>query len=86
MNVNLTIRKLNAIVLKMAELTVEERNVLKSRFCSILAELLEEFEASNSVASKTVATKYLADVKAGNYIKAIDCLEDIEGMNTNLFF
>lgn len=86
MNVQLTIRKLNAIILKMAETDVEGRKALKTKFCSELASFLEELEASNSVASKTVAEKYLADVKEGNYIKAVDCLESIEEMNPKHFF
>lgn len=86
MNVDLTVRKLNSIILDMAEVGVERRIALKNRFCFILAELLEECEASNSVASKTLAENYLADVKEGNYLKAVYCLEDIEGMNKNHFF
>lgn len=86
MNVELTVRKLNAIILKMAEADVVGRKTLKSKFCSELAKLLEEFEASNSVASKSVAEKYLADVTEGNYFKAVECLEDLEGMNKNHFF
>lgn len=86
MNVELTIRKLNAIVLKILESDVEGRETLKSKFCSELSLLLEDFEDSNSVASKTLAEVYLADVKEGNYIKATNCLEDIEGMNKNHFF
>lgn len=86
MNVELTVKNLNEIVLKMAETDVEGRKALKSDFCSELTSLLEEFETSNSVASKTIAEKYLADVKEGNYIKAVDCLEYIEGMNKNHFF
>lgn len=86
MNVELTVRKLNSLILDMSEDGVERRIALKNKFCSILAELLEEFENSNSVATKTIAEVYLADVKEGNYLKAVYCLEDIEGMNKNHFF
>lgn len=87
MNVQLTIRKLNGIALKMATTDVEGRIALKNAFCKELTSFLEEVEATgSSIASKTIVEKYLEPVKEGNYIKAIDCLEDLEGMNKNHFF
>lgn len=87
MNVNFTIRKLNGMIFDMEKATtVDERIDLKNRFCSELAKLLEEFETSDSVASKSIAEVYLTEVKNGNYIKALDCLEYLEGANKDLLF
>jgi len=87
MNVQLTIRKLNAIVLKMANTDVEGKIALKNAFCKELTSFLEEVKATgSSVASETIVEKYLEPVKEGNYIKAMDCLEFLEGMNKNHLF
>ena len=86
MNVKFTIRKLNGMIFDMANATVDERIDLKNRFCSELAKLLEEFEASDSVACKSIAEVYLTEVRNGNYIKALDCLEYLEGVNKDLLF
>ena len=90
MNVELTITELTEILLKMNEANYNGRLALKSSFCSKMAELLEEFKNSKSVASKTIAKSYLAEVKGEDsnkaYDKALNCYDLLKGINTDMLF
>lgn len=81
---NQTINKLNGIINEMAN--TEDKQALKAKFCNMLTGLLYNLQEGESVASQTLAEFYLPAVKSGDYIKAVDCLTDLEEMNHNHFF
>ena len=81
MAINLRLRKLNAITLKMQDSDIDEKPALKRRYCDEVVYLIDDITSKSELVGNAIAKVYLDDVKNGNYIKAVDCVEYVESIN-----
>ena len=81
MAITFRLRKLNAIILKMQDADIDEKSALKRRYCDEVVSLIDDITSKSELVGNSIATVYLDDVKNGNYIKAVDCVEYVESIN-----